>query len=433
MNNSKCKSCSKDIYKHQSKIVCNSCNCLYHTRCIYSDITVNWFCFKCTGELFPFNHFVEDDEFRFALFCFNNTLDYNRMLALRFNPFKFEDDLRNSTNADLMNVDSNKCSYIFDNDRFSSSSDTDFSIIHLNTRSFNKNADAVNIFLSSIDHTFSVICISETWFYDDMSNVLKIKGYELVNSPRHGRRGGGSAIYVHNTITYCTRDDLMLTSNPSAGNDNDHSESVFIEILNDTSKNVIVGNIYRDRRADDNLFIADLDQCLNKISIENKQCYLSGDFNFDLLRHEEVKMINEFLNTFFNYSMYPLIDRPTRITPTTATLIDNIFTNVFTHDIKSGVCVYDITDHYPVFQITNSMSPKLNHHLAARRSFNENRILRFHYHISLIDWSFVTDLTSSDAAYDAFSEAFIDLYNIYFPFNYDNRSGSSAKRIPRKP
>ena len=44
-----------------------------------------------------------------------------------------------------------------------------------------------------------------------------------------------------------------------------------------------------------------------------------------------------------------------------------------------------------------------------------------------------TDLTSSDAAYDAFSEAFIDLYNIYFPFNYDNRSGSSAKRIPRKP
>ena len=79
------------------------------------------------------------------------------------------------------------------------------------------------------------------------------------------------------------------------------------------------------------------------------------------------------------------------------------------------------------------MSPKLNHHLAARRSFNENRILRFHYHISLIDWSFVTDLTSSDAAYDAFSEAFIDLYNIYFPFNYDNRSGSSAKRIPRKP
>jgi hypothetical protein len=356
------------------------------------------------------------------------------MLALRLNPFKFEDDLRKSTNADLMNVDSNKCSYIFDNDTFSSSSDSDFSIIHLNTRSFNKNADVVNIFLSNIDHTFSVICISETWFYDDMSNVLNIKGYELVNAPRRdGRRGGGSAIYVHNSLTYRVREDLTLITDPPVGNDNDHSQSVFVEIVNDTSKNGLVGNIYRDRRTDDNLFISALDQCLNKILIEKKQCYLSGDFNFDLLQHEKVNTINEFLNTFFNYSMFPLIDRPTRITPTTATLIDNIFTNVLTHDIKSGVCVYDITDHYPVFQITSSMSHKINNHLVARRSINENRILRFHYHISLIDWSFVTDLTSSDTAYNAFSKTFIDLYDVYFPLKYVNRSGSSAKNIPRKP
>ena len=210
-----CKSCSKDILIYQSKIVCSACNCLYHNRCTYSDYAVIWFCFKCTGDLFPFNHYVEDDEFRFSLFCFNNTLEYNRMLALRLNPFKFEDDLRKSTNADLMNVDSNKCSYIFDNDTFSSSSDSDFSIIHLNTRSFNKNADVVNIFLSNIDHTFSVICISETWFYDDMSNVLNIKGYELVNAPRRdGRRGGGSAIYVHNSLTYRVKEDLTLITDP---------------------------------------------------------------------------------------------------------------------------------------------------------------------------------------------------------------------------
>ena len=39
-------------------------------------------------------------------------------------------------------------------------------------------------------------------------------------------------------------------------------------------------------------------------------------------------------------------------------LLDNIFTNVFDNKIKSGVCVSDITDHYPIFQITSSLSIK---------------------------------------------------------------------------
>ena len=37
-----------------------------------------------------------------------------------------------------VSIDTNKCSYIFHNDKISSSGDKDFSIIHKNTRSFNK-------------------------------------------------------------------------------------------------------------------------------------------------------------------------------------------------------------------------------------------------------------------------------------------------------
>ena len=56
--------------------------------------------------------------------------------------------------------------------------------------------------------------------------------------------------------------------------------------------------------------------------------------------------------------MFPLIDRPTRITSHSATLLDNIFTNVFDNKIKSGIFVSNITDHYPIFQITSSLSIK---------------------------------------------------------------------------
>lgn len=425
-----CNSCCKNISPYQRKILCSSCNSFYHTRCVYTDITVNWICFKCTGEIFPFNHFVDDDEFRFALFCLNNTLDYNRMLSLTFNPYHFDDDINNSTNDNLISDIGNKCSYVFDNDSFNShDNDDSFSIIHFNSRSFNKNSDAIHACLTNIDHTFTVICLSESWFYTDLSNEINIENYDLVSAPRCDRRGGGSAIYVHNSVSYRLRDDLNLIVKSTSNHD--HSESVFIEILNPTSKNVIVGNIYRDKRTDANLFIDDLDQCLNKITNENKQCYISGDFNFDLLKRDSVSNVNDFLNVFYNMSMYPLIDRPTRITPTSATLIDNIFTNVLTHGIKSGVLINDITDHYPVFQVTNSMPHTYNHPPVKSRSFNQNRIQMFRNHIGLIDWKFISDINTAEAAYNSFIKKFLDIYDTHFPLKYV--TVSTPKKIPRKP
>lgn len=82
---------------------------------------------------------------------------------------------------------------------------------------------------------------------------------------------------------YNIRDDLKLINDPAG--EIDHSESIFIEILVPGKKNIIVGNIilYRAHRTNTDMFMTDLARCLTQISSENKQCYISGDFNFDLL------------------------------------------------------------------------------------------------------------------------------------------------------
>ena len=426
----KCNTCLKCIFVRQSKLECSACHSHYHTRCVYTNVnaSVNWFCFKCTGELFPFNHYVDDDEFKFALFCFDNTYNYNKLLSLKFNPFTFEDDMTNMTNEYDMSVNpNNKCSYIFDHDMITSSNKNGFSILHLNSRSLNKNFDGIHTFLSSIDYTFTVICISESWFYEDKSNQIYFENYELVSTPRRNRRGGGSAIYVHDSVSYRKRDDLNLIANPS--DDPDHSESVFVEILNPTDKNIVVGNIYRTKYTGANSFINDLDECLTNITNENKDCYISGDFNFDLLKHANASIINDFLCTFHNANMYPLIDRPTRITP----LIDNIYTNALTHSIKSGAFVNGITDHFPVFQITDMTPPRSFHHNQSRktRSFNQNRLHSFYYDINQVNWNFVTDLNSSETAYDAFIKKCIDIYDTSFPIK--SIASSNSRKVPKKP
>ena len=53
----------------------------------------------------------------------------------------------------------------------------------------------------------------------------------------------------------------------------------------------------------------------------------------------------------------PLITRPSRLTATSATLIDNICTNDIgdiNHSVQ-GVFITDISDHFPVFHIAKQM------------------------------------------------------------------------------
>jgi len=214
------------------------------------------------------------------------------MLSLKFNPFNFEDIYRTVSNEfdDLANNSNpiNKCSYLFDND-ISYSGDDDFSILHLNSRSVNANFDNIHNFISGFSHTFTVISVSETWLNDNDFSKFNIENYVLINAPRHGRRCGGSAIYVHNSVVYREREDLKLITDST--DDIDHSESVFIELLNSVNKNIIVGNIYRAHGTDVNLFLTDLENCLATISNENKQCYVSGDFNLDLLQYTNYNVI----------------------------------------------------------------------------------------------------------------------------------------------
>ena len=67
---------------------------------------------------------------------------------------------------------------------------------------------------------------------------------------------------------------------------------------------------------------------------------MCGDFNIDLLKSESCKPTQEFTDMMFAFGFYPLITKPTRISLNSATLIDNIFTNVM-YSSTNGVIVTD--------------------------------------------------------------------------------------------
>ena len=71
------------------------------------------------------------------------------------------------------------------------------------------------------------------------------------------------------------------------------------------------------------------------------------------------RLLQKFLDVMYANHLIPVINRPTRVTMNTCTLIDNIFTNQY--DVREnqlhGILKTDITDHFPLFYINCRKAP----------------------------------------------------------------------------
>ena len=82
---------------------------------------------------------------------------------------------------------------------------------------------------------------------------------------------------------------------------------------------------------------------------ENKEIYLCGDFNIDLLKINEIINHRNFYELLSSYGLLPQILYPTREMGNSSTIIDNIFTNNVSDLIQSGNILTDFSDHYSQF------------------------------------------------------------------------------------
>ena len=77
-----------------------------------------------------------------------------------------------------------------------------------------------------------------------------------------------------------------------------------------------------------------------------KSIFLAGDFNIDLLTIDNAS--TDLLHCLQSHSFIPAISKPTRITNTSSTLIDNIFINNTQWLNTSAILHCDLSDHLPI-------------------------------------------------------------------------------------
>ncbi|KAI5634693.1 reverse transcriptase (RNA-dependent DNA polymerase) domain-containing protein [Phthorimaea operculella] len=183
-----------------------------------------------------------------------------------------------------------------------------------NNARLNSKADILECYLDEQDH--AVLCISETWVTKQNSNLRQIQGYKIANAfYRQEHIHGGTAILVRNDIQYLERQDITDLTKEF------YTECSSIELID---YNIILILIYRlDREI--KIFYEIIDQIIEKIKHKtNKHIIIGGDFNLNFLNKTKRVQLRD---TMLSCNLKNIIWEPTRITDTTSTCIDLIFTN----------------------------------------------------------------------------------------------------------
>ena len=145
---------------------------------------------------------------------------------------------------------------------------------------------------------------------------------------------------------------------------------------------------------------------------------------------ESCNFSNSFLLSLQSYHFLPTIDKPTRVHRNSATLIDNIYTNNLELSMHSGIFYTDLSDHLPVFQVTNfKLFIEPSHQKRLIRLINPATMSVFRSKLEDIDWSPVCSANSVNESYDTFSNLLTAAYRKSFPLI---PAGSESRR-PSKP
>ena len=237
-------------------------------------------------------------------------------------------------------------------------------------------------------------------------NEIFLPGFEVVRKDRsvNGRSGGGVCIYLRSNINYQIRDNLR----------DDQLECVVVEIIRPHSRPFIVSTCYKPPNSPQDTF-RQFESLIDKVDSEQKDFYLLGDLNCNM--HDGSNHNSSTLTSILDiYGLSQLISEPTRITPTSSTLIDLCITSSPEKISKAGVVHLGISDHSLVF-----MTLKISYERTGSHRTIETRAFKdFNHHHFLDDvtqqpWNKIFSETNPEAMWDVWKDLFMEVVDRHIP------------------
>ena len=224
-------------------------------------------------------------------------------------------------------------------------------------------------------------------------NQLAVSGYDFLRKNRvsiQNKSGGGVLLYFRNTLTCTRRSELEISK----------IETIWAEVELPNAKPFLIFTVYRPpnvRKKWIDLF----EENLSIAQATGLEYIVMGDFNIDMRSCSTSK----WLNLIQLFDLTQIVTEPTRITQTSATLIDHVYTNSPGNIVEFVVSKLSVSDHYPVC-FSRKINCKLSQHehiTISYRSFKKNNEERFVNDLSFDMQNFHPNKSHIDEDFDIWS------------------------------
>lgn len=165
--------------------------------------------------------------------------------------------------------------------------------------------------------------------------------------------------------------------------------------------------VYQPPSAFTSLFLESFTEIIMCVTERPKSyCYLMGDFNLNLFKCND-KPTHDFMTLFYSFMFYPTIIKSTRVTKTTATIIDHIWTNNLEAYQSSGIIYSNISDHLLICALFNIDKPIVK---VVKRMLHPAAIASLKIALNDINWELMNE-TGANETFNAFHNIFFWLFD----------------------
>ncbi|XP_028405309.1 uncharacterized protein LOC114527813 [Dendronephthya gigantea] len=158
-----------------------------------------------------------------------------------------------------------------------------------------------------------------------------------------------------------------------------------------------------------------LDDVMRYATRNKFEVIIVGDLNCDCL-NSTLRQTERLLEFTMVNELEQLIKQPSRVTPTTSTLIDVLITSTPSLFNEAGVINIALSDHYPIYGVMQCPVTCANkHRIITTRPWNDNKVNDFIADLKQAPWSLVDSFHDVDDMCTVWESLIKSLIDLHFP------------------
>ena len=116
--------------------------------------------------------------------------------------------------------------------------------------------------------------------------------------------------------------------------------------------------------------------------------------------------------------------------PSSATLIDHIYSDNIQSDSQSGIIVTDVADHFGIFHTVRNKTKHLQNLQKKARIFSDTNLALFKQYLDQSDFSSILTIDNPNNAYETFIDFYKQAYEKAFPLKIIKPNKKYIKKEP---